>query len=137
MRPDDRIALTGANGSGKSTLINTLVRTVDLPPERVTYIPQEIPHQQAKELLTQAQSLSKEELGQLMTIVSRLGSHPHRLLETRQPSPGEIRKLVLALGIVHAPHLIIMDEPTNHLDLPSIERLEDASQDCPFAAGES
>ena len=131
MRPNDRIALTGANGSGKSSLINKLVKTVNLPPERITYVPQEIPHQQAKELLANVRRLSKEQLGQLMTIVSRLGSRPQRLLETRQPSPGEIRKLVLALGIVHTPHLIIMDEPTNHLDLPSIECLEEALQDCP------
>ena len=131
MRPDDRIVLTGANGSGKSTLITRLLKTVDLPPERVTYIPQEIPHQRAKKLVTQTRSLAKEELGQLMTIISRLGSRPHRLLETGQPSPGEIRKLLLALGIVHTPHLIIMDEPTNHLDLPSIECLEEALQDCP------
>lgn len=130
MRPDDRIALTGANGSGKTTLLNRLVQTVDLPPERVTYIPQEIPQQQARELLARVQSLSREQLGQLMTIVRRLGSRPHRLLETKQPSPGEIRKLVLALGIVHTPHLILMDEPTNHLDLPSVECLEQALQDC-------
>jgi ATPase subunit of ABC transporter with duplicated ATPase domains len=66
-----------------------------------------------------------------MTIVSRLGSRPHRLLETAEPSPGEIRKLLLALGITRVPHLIIMDEPTNHLDLPSIQCLAEALQECP------
>jgi macrolide transport system ATP-binding/permease protein len=63
--------------------------------------------------------------------VSRLGSRPQRLLETTEPSPGEVRKLLLALGITRAPHLIIMDEPTNHLDLPSIQCLEAALQECP------
>ena len=67
----------------------------------------------------------------MMTIVSRLGSRPTRLLESKQPSPGEIRKLMLATGISNKPHLIIMDEPTNHLDLPSIECLESALLDCP------
>ena len=66
-----------------------------------------------------------------MTIISRLGSRPQRLLETGQPSPGEVRKLLLALGMLHTPHLIVMDEPTNHLDVPSIECLEAALHDCP------
>ena len=42
------------------------------------------------------------------------------------PSPGEARKLALALGLVQRPWLVLLDEPTNHLDLPSIERLEHA-----------
>ena len=131
MRPDDRIALTGANGSGKSTLITRLIKSVELPPERVTYIPQEIPRQQAEDIVSQTRSLAKDKRGQLMTIISRLGSRPQRLLETGQPSPGEVRKLLLALGMVYTPHLIVMDEPTNHLDVPSIECLEAALQDCP------
>ena len=65
-----------------------------------------------------------------MTIVSRLGSRPERLLRSDDPSPGELRKLLLALGMAQEPHLIIMDEPTNHLDLPSIECLEAALSDC-------
>ncbi len=48
------------------------------------------------------------------------------MLETEDPSPGEVRKILLALGITQRPHLIIMDEPTNHLDLPSIECMEEA-----------
>jgi macrolide transport system ATP-binding/permease protein len=48
-----------------------------------------------------------------------------------EASPGELRKLLLALGIALQPHLIIMDEPTNHLDLPSNECLEEALSDCP------
>ena len=68
-----------------------------------------------------------------MTVVSRLGSRPARLLESVEPSPGEVRKLLLGLGIALQPHLIIMDEPTNHLDLPSMECLEGALRDCPCA----
>ena len=131
MRPTDRIALTGPNGAGKSTLIRQIVRTADFPKNRITYIPQEVDQPTAHDLLTQIRGLPKETLGYLMTIVSRLGSRPQRLLETREPSPGEIRKLLLALGITQAPHLIVMDEPTNHLDLPSIECLEEALSECP------
>ena len=66
-----------------------------------------------------------------MTIVSRLGSRPEKLLGSDEPSPGETRKLLLATGMTFSPHIIIMDEPTNHMDLPSIECLEQALKDCP------
>jgi ATPase subunit of ABC transporter with duplicated ATPase domains len=55
------------------------------------------------------------------------------LLSRIEPSPGEIRKLLLALGMTDEPYLIIMDEPTNHMDLQSIECLENALADCPCA----
>ena len=74
----------------------------------------------------QIKSLSNEELGKLMIIVSRLGSDAKRVLDTELPSPGETRKLLLGLGITKNPHIIIMDEPTNHMDLVSIECLEEA-----------
>ncbi len=131
IRPRDRIALTGLNGGGKSTLVRYMVSLLDLPTEQLVYVPQEIDAQAARTLLMQVRTLRKEQLGHLMTIVSRLGSRPQRLLETTDPSPGEVRKLVFALGITRAPHLIIMDEPTNHLDLPSIQCLEAALQECP------
>ena len=131
MEPDDRIALTGVNGCGKSTLIGYIIQSLNLRENDVTYIPQEIDVRASQDILTQARTLPNEKLGQMMTIVSRLGSRPHRLLESVEPSPGEIRKIFLAAGIANAPHLIVMDEPTNHLDLPSIECLEQALTDCP------
>ena len=131
MQPHDRIALLGPNGSGKSTLVRQIVSVVSLPPAQVTYIPQEIDGATAQALLARVRSLPKDRLGYLMTVVSGLGSRPQRLLDTRNPSPGEIRKLLLALGITQTPHLIIMDEPTNHLDLPSIACLEQALAECP------
>jgi macrolide transport system ATP-binding/permease protein len=81
--------------------------------------------------MAKARMLPNEKLGRMMTVVSRLGSRPHRLLDSVEPSPGEIRKILLATGIANTPYLIVMDEPTNHLDLPSIECLEHALTDCP------
>src|SRR5262249_50695616 len=66
------------------------------------------------------------QLGDVMTIISCLGSRPERLLQSREPSPGEVRKIQLALGMSRMPNLIVMDEPTNHLDLPSMECMENA-----------
>jgi len=101
--------------------------------EQRTYVPQEIDVGQSRDLLDQARQLPASQLGHLMNIVSRLGSRPDRLLASDEPSPGETRKLMLALGMVHTPHIIVMDEPTNHMDLPSIEAVETALSDCPCA----
>ncbi len=54
-------------------------------------------------------------------------------METDEPSPGEVRRIMLASGLDKTPQLIIMDEPTNHLDLPSIECIEKALAACPSA----
>ena len=131
MRPGDRLALTGANGTGKSTLIRRILEAVDLPPDRLTYLPQEIDLRSSRDILAEVRGQPPEVLGRIMNAVSRLGSRPAGLLSTAEPSPGELRKLLLALGIARKPYLIIMDEPTNHLDLPSIECLEEALADCP------
>jgi len=130
MLPQDRVALAGPNGSGKSTLIRHILRQLDLPQDRVVYIAQEIDAEASAAILERVQQSPKEMLGRIMTWVSRLGSDPRGLLESRLPSPGEVRKLLLAERIAHEPHLIILDEPTNHMDLPSIECLESALRDC-------
>jgi len=64
--------------------------------------------------------------GRLLQIVAALGVPPERLMASEQPSPGEARKLTLAMGLSRQAWLLMLDEPTNHLDLPSIERLEAA-----------
>jgi ATPase subunit of ABC transporter with duplicated ATPase domains len=96
-------------------------------------VPQEISAEDSRTLLDSVKRLPNDELGRVMITISRLGSRPARLLESALPSPGEVRKLLLALGIVRGPHLIVMDEPTNHMDLPGILCLEQALEDCPCA----
>ena len=133
IEPTDRIALTGPNGAGKSTLLRHLLPRVNVPTERLLSIPQEITEEEARRIHADIKALPKEALGRVMTSVSRLGSRPGRLLDSESPSPGEIRKMLLALGVDRGPHLVVMDEPTNHLDLPSIECLEEALGECPCA----
>jgi ATPase subunit of ABC transporter with duplicated ATPase domains len=130
---DDRIALTGVNGSGKSTLIRNLLEQLTLPADRVIYLPQEIDTSTSAEVMREVNSLSRERLGHVMTIVNCLGSTPSRLVGNADVSPGELRKVLLALGITRRPWLIVMDEPTNHLDLPAVEALESALDGCPCA----
>ncbi len=131
LKPDARLGITGPNGSGKSTLLEKLLPLINLGEERIVYIPQEIDRHQSQDILKQAQAMSNLSKGHLMTIVSRLGSCADRMLESVLPSPGEIRKLLLAMGITREPYVIVMDEPTNHMDLASIECLERALFECP------
>lgn len=129
MQPRDRIALIGDNGTGKSTLLRHIIPHIHLPEHRLVWIPQEIRAEDAAATLKEAKTLASEKLGCVMQWVSRLGSNPRLLLESLVPSPGEIRKLMLALRLADSPALVMMDEPTNHMDLPSIECLESALED--------
>ncbi|HNW33415.1 MAG TPA: ATP-binding cassette domain-containing protein [Candidatus Ozemobacteraceae bacterium] len=131
--PEDRIGVSGPNGSGKSSFIRHLLGRLTLPADRFVYLPQEIPIAEGERLINEVRRLETEVLGRVMSFVSCLGTRPERLLRGDMPSPGEIRKILLALGITRRPHLIIMDEPTNHLDLPAIELLETALQGFPGA----
>ena len=126
VQPTDRIGLVGPNGSGKSTLVRFIIEGLTLPENRVVYIPQEIQAEEATAVLRSVRSLPSDVRGRAFTWVSRLGSDPQRLFESERPSPGEVRKLILARHLAYEPHLIIMDEPTNHMDLPSIECVEAA-----------
>lgn len=74
--------------------------------------------------------LPSARLGRALTVVKLLGSDPEAILASACPSPGEVRKVLIALGIEAVPYLIVMDEPTNHLDLPSIECLTAALAVC-------
>lgn len=130
MARDERVAIIGPNGSGKSTLVRHILENLDLAEDRIVYLPQELPAARGADVIVETRGLPAIRLGDVMSYVSRLGSDPERLLQTRRPSPGEVRKLILALGVSRKPHLIIMDEPTNHLDLPSIECLEEALEAC-------
>ncbi len=124
MNPGDAIGLTGINGSGKSTLIRQLLTKI---PESVSYlyIPQEISMEESGKIITRFLAEDERIRGEVMSRFARLGSVPEKLLQSVLPSPGEIRKLLIAEAVFKEVSLIIMDEPTNHLDLPSILLLED------------
>jgi ATPase subunit of ABC transporter with duplicated ATPase domains len=123
VRPDDRIALTGPNGAGKSTLIRHILPLVPAPP---LYLPQELSAEESRRVLEAALTEEETVRGALLSRFSRLGSDPRLLFRSAMPSPGEIRKLVIARGLLSKPSLVIMDEPVNHLDMNSVELLEAA-----------
>ena len=129
----DKIGILGDNGAGKSTFLNHMLAVEPIPKNRLIYIPQEIPILQAESILKRVQNYTSEHKGQIMSIIRRLGSDPTHVLETTVPSPGEVRKLLLADGLSLNPSLIIMDEPTNRMDIPSIECIEHALIESPCA----
>jgi ATPase subunit of ABC transporter with duplicated ATPase domains len=132
IRPHERIALTGPNGAGKSSLIRYMVERIPKP-VGVLYIPQEISAAGGRAALEEVRRETEKNRGEILARYSRLGSDPGLLLQSRLPSPGEIRKLLIARGVFSNPALIIMDEPTNHLDLNSIRLLEETLAEVPCA----
>lgn len=122
----DRIWLRGRNGVGKTTLLRALIDNAGLPPDKVLFLEQEMTPKQVDEVLSEMQGLPNAQRGSVLAIVALLGVEPEVLLASNRPSPGEARKLAMALGLGRAAWLVVLDEPTNHLDLPSIERLQRA-----------
>ena len=80
--------------------------------------------EQCRDALSRLASLDSRSRGRVLAVAAALNSDPDRLVEGERTSPGEMRKLMLGLGILDAPELIIMDEPSNYLDLHSVEALE-------------
>ena len=121
----EKVGISGENGAGKSSFIRYFIDKVNFEHEHL-YIPQEITDEEAEQLFKNVSELTSEEKGELFTLIQRLGSDAKALLYSTVPSPGEVRKLLIAQGLLKHPSLIILDEPTNHMDLDSIESLESA-----------
>jgi len=133
VRRGDRIHVAGPNGVGKTTLLDTLIGAAAIPTDRMLVLHQETTRENAIAWLDMVRALPGEDQGRVMSLVSLLGTDPATLLSSDLPSPGEARKVALALGLGTPTWLLVLDEPTNHLDLPSIERLQTALRDYPGA----
>lgn len=129
----EHIGIVGPNGAGKSTLLDhvrrLLAQQAPSPGDRafpILDIPQEPSARERASTLAAVRALSPTDRGRVLSCAAQLNSDPDRILEGAVTSPGELRKLMIARGLLDAPALIIMDEPTNHLDLHSVEALERA-----------
>lgn len=123
---EDRIWITGKNGAGKTTLMRALLQGARVGADKILHVPQDLREDERRALLPKLLALPPKERGRVLSAVAALGVHPERLLASALPSPGEARKLLIALGLGNHAWALLLDEPTNHLDLPSIERLEEA-----------
>jgi ATPase subunit of ABC transporter with duplicated ATPase domains len=128
-----RIHLRGANGAGKTTLLRALAARASLPVERVLHLQQDRPADAHRDLARTVAGLACDERGRCGQIAAALGIDPDAAARSAEPSPGQARKLELALGLARRAWLLLLDEPTNHFDVPSIERLEEALSAYPGA----
>ncbi|MCH9814251.1 MAG: ATP-binding cassette domain-containing protein [Epsilonproteobacteria bacterium] len=119
----DKIGIIGDNGSGKSSFLTHVIATLECK-EDYLYISQEISERENKSFFYEINKLPNALKGEIYTIIRKLASDPKKLQDSALPSPGEIRKLMIAYGLLQNPSLIILDEPTNHMDLDSILALE-------------
>ncbi len=122
---DSSVHVAGPNGSGKTTLINALLATATARGQLLV-MPQELDRSVIDASLAALHDAPRELRGHTLQLVAALGAEPERILATDTPSPGEARKLFLALGLARGVTGLVLDEPTNHLDLPSVERLQAA-----------
>ncbi|HEY0838823.1 MAG TPA: ABC transporter ATP-binding protein, partial [Vulgatibacter sp.] len=110
-----------------------LLAEAQRPTEKVLHLPQELSPAEGRAALAALRDRPPDERGRVLSLVAALGLDPSRLLATSDPSPGEARKVWMALGMARHAWLLVLDEPTNHLDLPAIERLEEALRAWPGA----
>lgn len=133
----ERVRIVGANGAGKTTLLCALLRGGPAK-ARILHLPQELSPAAVVRLADQMRALAPESRGRVLSVFAALGSDPERIVLRRAEdaarlSPGEARKLALAIGLGRHACALVLDEPTNHFDLPSIERLESALEAYPGA----
>ena len=132
-----KIALTGQNGSGKTLFINHVISVLQNSGrlDQVLYLPQEITEEQGMAVLHAVDELDEATRGEVFSTLYRLGSEPENLSDSlTSVSPGELRKLMISLGITQPLALLILDEPTNHMDITSVMALEEAlsAVQCPM-----
>lgn len=130
--PHDHIGISGPNGTGKTTVVNALLRAITQNEQHAglrlprLVIPQNTTEEDARTAMETLTTLPARERGIVLSSVAQLNADPDRMLSGGSPSPGELRKLLLCLGLRQHPHMILMDEPTNHLDLHSMQALGQA-----------
>lgn len=119
--PRDHIGIVGANGLGKTTVVHALLRAASDVPTLV--VAQDTGPQDVRRAMDRLHGLPAERRARALGAYAQLNGDPDRLLAGKSPSPGELRKLLLSLGLIDSPQLVVMDEPTNHLDLSSKQAL--------------
>ncbi len=127
----DKTALIATNGSGKSTMLKILVGKESPDSGVVTYandikvgyleqLPVYPPGTLIADLL---EDLNEEQHLKAKQYLTRFALNDlSRSVD--ELSGGQVKRLALALVLLHEPDFLILDEPTNHLDVEMVEWLE-------------
>lgn len=127
----DKTALIAANGSGKSTMLKilmgeespdtgTIVYANDL---KIGYLEQLPTYPSGSKISDLLEDLTDEQRLNALQFLSRFELNDLSQ-EVDNLSGGQVKRLALALVLLHDPDFLIMDEPTNHLDVEMVEWLE-------------
>lgn len=129
IRRGSKLALTGENGAGKTLFVRHVISLMEQAGRagELLYLPQEIPEDGRRAVLSAFRALEEDGRGEVLSTLYRLGSEPGHLEGADgKLSPGELRKLMIALAVRRPLSLLVLDEPTNHMDITSVLALENA-----------
>ncbi len=127
----DKTALIATNGSGKSTMLKilvgkespdtgTIIYANDL---KIGYLEQLPVYPEGTRISDLIADLSEEQHLKARQYLTRFALNDlERNVE--ELSGGQVKRLALALVLLHEPDFLILDEPTNHLDVEMVEWLE-------------
>ncbi len=126
----DKTALIAANGSGKSTMLKILVGMIQ--PDsgtviyandiKVGYLEQLPSYPTGTQIADLLSDLDAEQHLRARQFLTRFSLDLEQSVDTL--SGGQVKRLALALVLLHVPDLLILDEPTNHLDVEMVEWME-------------
>jgi len=136
--PGTITALDGPSGSGKSSVLEVLAGNREpsggsvwgIDVSRVAWVPQH-PHTVADTVLGELRLYSSDEKA-IRSVLLDLGLTAVAEADPRQVSPGELRRIAVARGLLRVEAgatLLLLDEPTAHLDPASAARVEAAIAD--------
>lgn len=127
----DKTALIATNGSGKSTMLKILVGKETPDSGSITFandikvgyleqLPVYSPGTRISDLLD---DLTEEQHLKARQYLTRFAlNNQNQCVD--ELSGGQVKRLALALVLLHEPDFLILDEPTNHLDVEMVEWLE-------------
>ncbi|EAR26291.1 putative ABC transporter ATP-binding protein [marine actinobacterium PHSC20C1] len=133
--PGTITALDGPSGSGKSSVLEVLAGNREpsggsvwgIDVSRVAWVPQH-PQTVADTVLDELRLYSDDEQS-IKAVLLELGLVSIADADPRQVSPGELRRIAVARGLLRVEAgatLLLLDEPTAHLDPASAVRVETA-----------
>jgi len=128
-------ALDGPSGSGKSSVLEVLADNREpsggsvwgIDVSRVAWVPQH-PQTVADTVVDELRLYSDDEQA-IKAVLLELGLSAVADADPRQVSPGELRRIAVARGLLRVEAgatLLLLDEPTAHLDPASAARVEGA-----------